>query len=107
MNKYNLRIPENLQIIVDTQESNTGVIVKFNPGLWGIFRRKAENMDEYGYQLMDPNSDQRGEHIWRLTHNQCVRLINNLIKNPGYGFGKTQQGLQEHINKLIINIKQT
>lgn len=107
MKKYNLRIPENLQIIMDAQESNTGLIVKFHANLWAIFRRKSENIDEYGYQLLNPNSDQRGDHVWGMTENQCTRLINKLIKNPGYGFGKTTSELETHINKIIKLIKKT
>lgn len=105
--KHNLRIPENLKIILETEENNQGLIVQFNPNLWAIFGKNPENPKEYGYQLMNPNTDQRGSGVWGLTHAQCDRLINKLIKNPGYGFGKSERELEEKISKLINKIKKT
>lgn len=105
--KYNLRIPENLQIIMNTQESNTGLIVKFHPDLWAIFKPKDETKTEYGFQLLNPNGNERGEFTWGLTMQEASRLINKLIKNPSYGFGKSKEQIEATINKIITKIKKT
>ena len=82
-----LSIPENLHIIMETQEQNSGLIVQFHPQLWAIFRKNADNHEDYGWQLLNPDNDQRSDFSWGLTSTQCTRLINRLIKNPGLGFG--------------------
>lgn len=109
MTKYNLRIPENLQICMQVNENNNGLVVQFHPNLWAIFRKKADNPNEYGFQLLNPNQgiEERGEITWGLSHSQCDRLINKLIKNPGYGFGKTKEELTVTISKLINKINKT
>jgi hypothetical protein len=91
--KSNIRIPENLQIIMDTLENKDGFVMQIHSNLWAIFKKRAENLDEYGFQLLDPNNDSRGEATWGMTHAECVKLINSirpewqqrkLIKNAEY-----------------------
>lgn len=107
MKKYNLRIPENLQIILNTPENEKGLIIKIHSNLWIIFHKNIENLEEYGFKIINPNSSERSKGIWGLTEKECTRLINKLIKNPEYGFGKTEEELTKEINKLLNKIKQT
>ena len=105
--KYEIRIPENLQIILDCQEQNKGLVVKLNHNIWAIFSKKEGTEDEYGFQLLNPNNNQRGAGKWGLTLKQATRLINNLIKKPGFGYGKEETTIIENINKIIKKIKKT
>ncbi len=82
-----LRLPENLKLILETQENNNGLIVQFNKNLWAIFRKNLSDPDDYGLQIVNPDTDERSDLQWGLTHKQCIRLIEKLVKTPGYGFG--------------------
>jgi len=107
MKTQQIRIPENIKICLDVEERNTGIIVQFNQDLWAIFRKNPENQEDYGFQLLNPNTNERGEGVWGLTQIQCTRVINKLIKNPGYGFGKKQEDIKRKITKIIKKIKTT
>ena len=105
MSKLEIRIPENLQIILNTETQGDGLIVKFHPRLWAIFQKK-NNM--FGYTLLDPNggTNERGPSPnFNLTKNEANKIINRIIKNPGYGFGKEPINIQKNIKKLIKQIK--
>lgn len=99
-----IRIPENLQTIIELQNQGKGTIVKINSDIWMIFV-KQPNREKYGYRLMNPNSDQRGPYTGNLTKEECQRLINKLIKTPGFGFGKSRKDTIKNINKLVNKIK--
>lgn len=99
-----VRLPENLQIIIELQNQGSGTIVKINSHIWMVLG-KQPNKETYGYQLMDPNTHQRGPYTGNLTKEQVSKLINKLIKKPGFGFGKEEIDIKKHINQLIKNIK--
>jgi len=105
MTRQQIRIPENLKIILNDQDNNKGLIVQFNPHLWAIFKKKENNPEEYGFQLIDPTTGEISNGTWGLTQNQCTRIINKVIKNPGYGFGKTKKDLRKYIKNIIKKIK--
>ncbi len=107
MKKYNIRIPENLQICINTQEKNDGLVIKLRHDLWAIVKRQGEF---YGIQLLNPEGGEaeRGRGTeFNLTKEQISRVINKLIKKPGYGYGKNTKNALTKINKIIKNIKNT
>ena len=64
----------------------------------------------YGFATLDPEGGaetRSGEIEFNLTKEQCARLINKLLKNPGYGYGKEEAKIKENINKIINQIKKT
>lgn len=107
MKTQQIRIPENIKICLEVEERNKGIIVQFHPDLWAIFGKNPNNPEEYGFQLLNPNNNERGEFTWGLTQAQCTRVINKLIKKPGYGFGKTIEDIRKNIKKLIKKIKKS
>lgn len=102
-----IRIPKNLSMIIDVQRQDTGTVVKLNPNIWMVFGKMPNNHSLYGYQLFDPNTNSGSSFTGNLTENQMTRLINKIIKQPGFGFGKEQENYKKIINKLIKKIKTT
>lgn len=109
MKTHQIRIPENLKIILNEQEENTGLTVQFNPTLVLLFKQHTEKLpngeDQYGFQIINPTNTDRSEFTWGLSGKQCSKIINKVIKKPGFGFGKSREDLEEYIKKLIKKIK--
>lgn len=109
MKTRTIRIPENLKIILNEQDENTGLTVQFNPTLVLLFKRHTEKLttgeDQFGFQIINPTNTDRSEFTWGLNEKQCSKIINKIIKKPGFGFGKSRENLEEYIKKLINTIK--
>lgn len=105
MKTRQIRIPENLKIVLNEQTNNQGLIVQFHTSLWAIFKKHPERPEEYGFQIMNPETGETSEGTWGLSESQCTKVINKVIKKPGFGFGKTDLDLQKYIKKIIKKIK--
>ena len=100
-----IRINEGSIISIDrNEEQKKGLVVKLQSDLYLIFQKREK---EYGFYLINPWTKEGGKTKWGLTEPQCSRMINRLIKNPSYGYGKSQEEVSKKLIKIINKIKKS
>lgn len=99
-----MRTPENIKILLEEQTDNKGLIIEVNSSVWAVFKKHPEREEEYGFQVVNPNTGETSRGTWGLSEKECTRVINKL--KPEWQQRRDMKKVQyERIEKRCMEIR--